>query len=192
MNFGTVDFTDLRDVSTRDWDIVVKYHEDHHRRHLADEMLRMLDRLKGPKLGFRVDRYEHALQTATRALRDGADEETTVCAVFHDIGDLMAPENHADVAADILKPYVSEENYWVVKNHVMFSGYYFFHLGGQDRHRREQLRDHGAYDKAKHFVDEWDARAFDPDYDTLPLSTFEPMIRRVLARKARSQWREVT
>ena len=192
MNFGTVGFTDIKDVDSRDWDIVIKYHEDYHRRHLADEMLGMLDRLKGPKLGFKVDRYEHSLQTATRALRDGADEETIVCALLHDIGDLMAPENHADVAADILKPYVSEDNYWVVKNHVIFNGYYFFHLGGHDRHQHQQLEGHPAYDRAKQFVDDWDGPAFDPDYDTLPISTFEPMVRSVFAGKARSQWREVS
>ncbi|MEX2648389.1 MAG: phosphohydrolase [Alphaproteobacteria bacterium] len=190
-DFGTVGFTSMDGITQADWDVIVHHHEAHYARHLADDVLDMLNRLKGPKLGFQVDRYEHSLQSATRALRDGADEELIVVALLHDVGDLIAPENHCDIAAGILKPYVSDENHWLLEHHVHFTGYYFFHFVGMDRMLHRQFLGHPAYAKTKHFVEAYDCPSFDPDYDTLPLATFEPMVRRLFARNPRSQWREV-
>ncbi|MBM3584495.1 MAG: phosphohydrolase [Alphaproteobacteria bacterium] len=186
----TVSFTCMKDITQKDWDLIVREHEAHYPRHLADDVLDMLKRLKGPKLGFQVDRYEHSLQSATRALRDGADEELVVVALLHDIGDLIAPENHCDVAAGVLKPYISEQNHWLLKHHVYFTGYYFFQFVGMDRAMHKQFVGHPAYAATKHFVEAYDGPSFDPKYDTLPLETFEPMVRRVFARPPHSQWRE--
>jgi predicted HD phosphohydrolase len=191
MDFGTVGFTSMDHLTQGDLDIIVRHHEHFYARHLADEVLGLLHRLRGPKLGFQVDRFEHSLQTATRCVRDGADEETVVCALLHDVGDLIAPENHCDIAAGILKPYVSDDNHWLVQHHVVFSGYYFFHFSGRDRFEHRKLAGHPAYAKTKHFVEAWDGPSFDPAYDTLPLDVFEPMLRRVLARPPRSQWRAI-
>jgi predicted HD phosphohydrolase len=191
MDAGTVAFTCMADITQRDWDIIVRHHEAHYAEHLPLDLLAMIERLKGPTLGFRVDRYEHSLQTASRALRDGADEETVVVALVHDIGDLIAPENHCDIAAGVMKPYVSDENHWLLKHHVYFTGYYFFPFCGMDRDLHKRFVGHPAYAKTKHFVEAWDGPSFDPGYDTLPLDVFEPMLRRVLARPPRSQWREV-
>lgn len=191
MDFGTVSFTRMDDITQQDWDIIVHHHEAHYATHLADDVLDMLARLKGPKLGFLVDRYEHSLQTATRALRDGADEEMAVVALLHDIGDLIAPENHCDIAAGVLRPYVSDENHWLLKHHVHFTGYYFFQFVGMDRMLHRRFASHPAYQATKHFVEAYDCPSFDPAYDTLPLATFEPMVRRLFARTPRSQWREV-
>ena len=191
MPHGTANFTRMDAITVEDWEIVVRHHEAHHARHLADEVLALFSRLKGPKLGFQVDRHEHSLQTASRALRDGADEETVVCALLHDIGDSIAPENHCEIAAGILRPYVSDDNLWVVENHVVFSGYYFAHFVGRDRRDHEALNGHPAYQKAMRFVRDWDGPSFDPGYDTLPLKTFEPMVRRLFAREPRSAWREI-
>jgi predicted HD phosphohydrolase len=189
MGLGTVSFRCMDDNTAEDWVLIIKHHEAYHGPRLADRVLALLRGLKGPKLGFQIDRYDHSLQTATRALRAGADEETIVVALLHDIGDNLAPENHCEVAAGILKPYVSEENYWLLLNHVVFSGYYFFHLTGGDRDAHLKLRNHPAYARTKRFVEEWDGRSFDPDYDTLLLETFEPMVRRIFARTPRSAWR---
>ena len=41
--------------------------------------------------GYKISRLEHALQSASRAWRDGAGEEMTVAALLHDIGDVLAP-----------------------------------------------------------------------------------------------------
>ena len=145
--------------------------------------LRLLD---GDFGGFIVDRLTHSLQTATRAHRDGRDEEYVVCALLHDIGDTLGSFNHADIAAAILKPFVSEQNLWIVQQHGIFQGYYFFHYIGQDRHARDALADHPHYAATEEFCARYDAPAFDPDYDTLPLDFFEPMLRRVISVPKRS------
>ena len=94
---------------------------------MSDRLLELLKSMKGDKLGYQVDRYTHSLQSATRAESDGADEETVVCALLHDLGDVIAPDNHSEVIAAILRPYISEKNQWVLKHHGLFQGYYYFH-----------------------------------------------------------------
>ena len=137
--------------------------------------------LEGDCGGFAVDRLEHCLQTATRALRDGRDEEYVVCALLHDIGDILGPQNHAEVGAVILKPFVSERNHWMVNHHGVFQGYYFFHHLGLDRDIREQFRGHPDFEYTAQFCQLYDQNSFDPSYDSLPLDAFEPMLGRVLA-----------
>ena len=156
------------------------------RRALPDALIALLQRMRGDRLGYQVDRYTHSLQTATRAARDGADEETVVCALLHDVGDPIAPDNHSEVAAAILRPFVSARNHWVVRHHGLFQGYYYFHHAGGDRNARQRHRDHPHYQACVDFCQKWDQASFDPAYDTLPLTHFEPMLRRVLAtpRKA--------
>ena len=153
---------------------------------LPDRMIAHLNLLKGDYGGFSVDRLEHSLQTATRAHRDGKDEEYVVCALIHDIGDTLGPSNHAEVGAVILKPYVSERNHWMLDHHGVFQGYYFFHYLGLDRDMREQFRGHPDFEYTAQFCHLYDQNAFDPDYDSMPLEAFEPMLRRVLATPKRS------
>jgi predicted HD phosphohydrolase len=153
---------------------------------LPDRLLAHLEMLRGDCGGFSVDRLEHSLQTATRAHRDGRDEEYVVCALLHDIGDILGPANHAEIAAVILKPYVSERNHWMLDHHGIFQGYYFFHHLGLDRDMREQFRGHPDFEYTAQFCHLYDQSAFDPNYDTMPLSAFEPMLRRVVASPKRS------
>jgi predicted HD phosphohydrolase len=150
---------------------------------LAGLVLDMVARLKGSSLCMPVDPYEHSLQTATRAFRDGADEEIVVCALLHDIGDLAAPQNHAEFAAALLRPYVSDENHGVVLLHEIFQGYHYFAQAGVDRNLRDRFRGHPSFARAAEFCAKWDQAAFDKDYDSMPLSAFEPMVRRILARQ---------
>ena len=148
---------------------------------LPDRILAHLRLLDGDYAGFAVDRLTHSLQTATLAERAGRDEEYVVCALLHDIGDTLGSYNHADIAAAVLKPFVSPENHWMVEKHAVFQGYYFFHHIGGDRDLREQFRDHPLFERAAEFCAEYDGPAFDPKGETLPLAFFEPMVRRVFA-----------
>lgn len=153
---------------------------------LADRVLDHLRLLDGDFGGFAVDRLTHSLQTATRAHRDGRDEEYVVCALLHDIGDTLGSFNHPDIAAAILKPFVSEQNLWMVANHGVFQGYYFFHHLGLDRNMREQFRAHPWFDHCAEFCEKYDQAAFDPAHESEPLAFFEPMVRRVFAAPRRS------
>ena len=145
---------------------------------------RVLDHLRlleGDYGGFPVDRLTHSLQTATRAYRDGRDEEYVVCALLHDIGDTLGAFNHPDIAAAIVKPFVSPENHWMVEKHGLFQGHYFFHYLGMDRNIRDQFRGHPNFERTAEFCEKYDQTAFDPDYDAMPLAAFEPMVMKLFA-----------
>ena len=173
-------FHHMKDGTQEDWAIIageLKGLADG----LPDRILQHLKLLDGDYGGFPVDRLTHCLQTAMLAHDDGKDEEYVVCALLHDIGDTLGSYNHADVAAVLLEPFVSEENHWMVKHHGIFQGYYFFHYLGMDRDQHEQFRDHPCYERTKEFIEKYDAPAFDPELETYPLAFFEPMVRNVFA-----------
>ncbi len=150
-------------------------------RELPTRLITHLNLLKGDCGGFVVDRLEHSLQTATRAHKDGRDEEYVVCALLHDIGDILGPRNHADIGAAIVQPFVSEANHWMVAQHAIFQGYYFFHHLGLDRDMREQYRGHPHFEYCAQFCHLYDQAAFDPAYESMPLEAFEPMLGRVMS-----------
>jgi predicted HD phosphohydrolase len=147
---------------------------------VADHLLEQLRYLRSDHGGFPVDRLEHSLQTATRAQRDGRDDEYVLCALVHDVGDTLAPFNHPAVGAAILKPFVSEANHWMVEHHGIFQGYYFWHHIGMDRHAREQYRDSPYFEYTEEFCAKYDQTAFDADYRSEPLEHFEPIVRALL------------
>ena len=179
-----VSFTAMEDGTQADYDVIFA-HEATLSSGLADRVLQWLKDMDEPS-PYQITRLGHSLQTATRAERDGADEETIVCALLHDIGDIVSPDNHSAVAAAILAPYVSEKNHWIIKHHGIFQGYYWFQYIGEDRHARDRYRDHEHYQACVDFCANWDQASFDPDYDTLPLEHFEPMVRNIFAREPRS------
>jgi predicted HD phosphohydrolase len=174
-------FHAMTEGTAEDWQAISAAAAPFNRAH-ADRLLEALRALSHDCGGFAVDRLEHSLQTATRAFRDGRDEEYVVCALMHDIGDLMGPSNHAEVGAVIMKPYASEANHWMMDKHGIFQGYYFFHHLGLDRDLREQFRGHPHFEYCAQFCHLYDQSSFDPNYDSLPLEAFEPMLRRVVAR----------
>jgi predicted HD phosphohydrolase len=137
--------------------------------------------------GYPISPMQHALQTASRAFRDGAAEETIFAALFHDVADRIAPINHARVGAEILRPYVGEETYWVLAHHSVFQGYYYWHHVGRDRNEREKYRGHPHFEACAAFCEQWDQRSFDRAYDTMPLEAFLPAVRRMFAREPYSQ-----
>jgi len=155
-------------------------------RDLPDRVLNHLKLLAGDCGGFAVDRLEHSLQSATLAHRGGMDEEYVVCALLHDVGDTLASYNHAELGATILKPFVSDENWWMLQHHGIFQGYYFFHHLGLDRNMRDQFRGHPCFERTAAFCARHDQNAFDPDYETMPLDAFVPMVYRVMERPKRS------
>jgi predicted HD phosphohydrolase len=161
-----------------------------HRGEHVDRILSHLKLLDNDYGGFAVDRLDHSLQTATRAHRAGRDEEYVVCALLHDIGDILLPASHAELGAAILKPYISERNHWMLEHHAIFQGYYFFHHIGLDRDMREQFRGHPDFEYTAQFCHLYDQNSFDPAYDTMPLDAFVPMMRRVMETPIRSIYRK--
>ncbi len=155
-------------------------------RGLPERIIAHLKLLEGDCGGFAIDRLEHSLQTATRAHQAGMDEEYVVCALLHDIGDTLGPRNHADVAAAIVQPFVSERNHWMVANHAIFQGYYFFHHLGLDRNMRDQYRGHPDFEYTAQFCHLFDQEAFDPKFKSMPLDAFTPMLQRVMMTPKRS------
>ncbi|HWE98282.1 MAG TPA: HD domain-containing protein [Caulobacteraceae bacterium] len=157
---------------------------------LPDRILAHMRMLAEDHGGFAVDRLEHSLQTASRSHRDGRDEEYVVCALVHDIGDILGPANHAEIGAVMMKPYVSEANHWMMDKHGIFQGYYFFHYLGLDREMREQYRGHPHFEHCAQFCHLYDQSSFDPTYESMPLEAFEPMLRRVLERPRQSIYKK--
>ncbi|MDA9230811.1 HD domain-containing protein [Alphaproteobacteria bacterium] len=153
---------------------------------LPDRVMDHLKMLKGDAGGFAIDRFEHSLQTATRAHKDGRDDEYVVCALLHDIGDLLGTFNHAELGATILKPFISDANYFMLQNHGIFQGYYFFHHIGLDRDAREQFRGHEHFEYTAQFCHLYDQTAFDATYQSMSLEDFEPMVRKVMERPLES------
>jgi predicted HD phosphohydrolase len=182
-------FKRMEDCTKADWDIIVPEARQYAQA-LPDRVLTHLKLLEGDYGGFPVDRYSHCLQTATFALRDGRDEEYVICALLHDIGDTLGSYNHPEIAAAILKPFVSEANHWMVENHGVFQGYNFFHHIGMDRNMRDRFKGHPHYERTAEFIELYDNPAFDPAREILPIATFEPMLRRLMAMPKRSVYKD--
>ena len=167
MTAPRAEFTHMKDGTGEDWQIIAKSFGDFSKG-LPDRIMAHLRLLEGDFGGFKIDRFQHCLQTATLAHRDGKDDEYVVCALLHDIGDTLGTFNHADVAAVLLEPFVSDANHWMVKHHAIFQGYYFFHYLGMDRDMRENFKDHPHYRQTLEFVSKYDSPAFDPEGEILP------------------------
>ncbi len=170
--------------TAEDWALIDR-HDQANAARQADRVLGWLQAMEGPS-PYRISRLEHSLQTATRARHDGADDEAVVCALLHDIGDELSPLNHSQVAAAVLRPYVSERNYWIVLHHGLFQGYYWMHHYGRDPNERDALSDHQWYQDCVEFCARWDQTSFDPGYRAAPLSEFEPLVRSLFSRQPTS------
>jgi predicted HD phosphohydrolase len=178
-------FTSFESSTAEDWQIIGKAFSAHARA-LPQRVIAHLELLRGDYGGFAIDRLEHCLQTATRAWAAGEDEEYVVVALLHDIGDTLGSYDHGEVAAAILKPFISEANHWLLRHHQIFQGYdYFHHLGG-DRHMRDRYSDSPHYEHTRRFCERYDGPAFDPQYPSKPLPFFIPMVERVMARPQRT------
>jgi predicted HD phosphohydrolase len=184
LNTGTrriVSFQRMEDGTREDYEFLDRS-EREYALGLPDTILGALEKLDHTLQGYPVSRLEHSLQTATRALRDGADDELVAAALIHDVGDELAPYNHAEIAAGILRPYVRSEVTWIVEQHGLFQSYYYAHHSGGNRDGRDRFRDHPWYQACRDFCANWDQCSFDPRYEWQPLSSFEPLIRKIFTR----------
>jgi len=178
---GVVSFTEMQHGTAEDYALLDRF-EREHASGVADRLLGVLERLGDGLAGYRISRLEHSLQTATRARLDGADTDWIVAALLHDIGDELAPYNHAEYAAAVLRPYVREEVAWVIEQHGLFQSYYFAHHLGGDRNRRDEFADHPWYELCADFCARWDQSSFDPAAPIHSLDSFVEEVRDVFAR----------
>ena len=148
----------------------------------ADRILKFMSGLNSTLEGYKITRLEHSLQAATRAMNDKASEEMIVAVLLHDIGDELAPLNHSEYAATILKPYVSKKTHWIIEKHGEFQMYYYAHHLGKNRNLRDKYKDHEYYKDTLSFCENWDQASFDPNYKSLTLKDFEPMVRKIFSR----------
>ena len=177
-----VNFTEMKNGTKEDYQLLEKY-EKNFERQTANRILRYLSAQTTTLEGYKITRLEHSLQSATRAYNDNADEEMIVAALLHDIGDELAPLNHSEYAAAVLKPYVSEKTHWIVEKHGEFQLYYYAHHLGKNRNQRDKYKDHKYYQDAVNFCEKWDQASFDPDYENKSLEFFAPMVKKIFARK---------
>lgn len=180
-NAGTVRFRRMEDGTREDYELLDRL-EREHAQGLPDRILEAVRKLDSSLGGYQISRLEHSLQAATRAQRDGADEELVVAALIHDVGDELAPYNHAAIAAAVLRPYVRREVTWIVEQHGVFQSYYYAHHLGGDRHGRERFRGHPWFEACRAFCADWDQSSFDPDYEWQPLEHFEPLVHAIFSR----------
>ena len=172
----------MKKGSKEDYLLLNKY-EQEYINGAADRILKFISGLNSTLEGYKITRLEHSLQTATRAWNDKATEEMIVAALLHDIGDELAPLNHAEQAAAILKPYVSEKTHWIIEKHGEFQMYYYAHHLGKNRNLRDKYKDHKYYNDTVIFCENWDQASFDPNFKSLTLKDFSPLVKKVFSRK---------
>ena len=177
-----VKFTQMKHGSKEDY-LLLEKHEKKYIEGTADRLIKFMSGLNSTLEGYQVSRLEHSLQTATRALNDKADDEMIVASLLHDIGDELAPLNHSEYAAAVLKPYVSKKTHWVIEKHGEFQMYYYAHHLGGNKNQREKYKGHKYYQDTINFCDNWDQKSFDPNFKSLNLKSFEPLIKKIFNRK---------
>ena len=177
-----VNFTEMKNGSKEDYELLEKY-EKYFERKTADRLLKYLASQTTTLEGYQITRLEHSLQAATRAYKNGESEEMVVATLLHDIGDDLAPMNHSQYAASIIRPYVSEKTYWIILHHGLFQTYYSAHHLGGDRNARDKFKDHKYYQDTVDFCEKYDQSSFDPNYKSMSLEEFEPMVKKIFDRK---------
>jgi predicted HD phosphohydrolase len=178
-----VKFKQMKDGDQEDYSLL-DGHEREYAAGTADRLLTALVELDSSLSGYQVSRLGHSLQAATRAWRAGADVDWVVSALLHDIGDIYAPYNHDEYAASVLRPFVREQCTWVVEKHGDFQMIYYGHHVSGNPNKRDRWKDSAYFDDCAEFCELWDQSSFDPDYPTLPIEFFAPMVREVFARRA--------
>ncbi len=177
----TVNFTEMKKGSKEDY-LLLDKHEKKYIEGTADRIINFMSGLNSTLEGYKVSRLEHSLQTATRALKDKANDEMIVAALLHDIGDELAPLNHSEYAAAVLKPFVSKKIHWIVEKHAEFQMYYYAHHLKGNRNQREKYKGHEYYDDTVKFCENWDQKSFDPNFKSLSLKEFEPYVKKIFSR----------
>ena len=182
-----VSFTEMKSGTKEDYLFLDKHEKDFASK-TADRIIKFMSGLTKTLEGYQVSRLEHSLQSATRAVKNNESEEMIVATLLHDLGDEFAPMNHSEYAASILKPYVSKKTHWIIEKHGEFQAYYYAHHLGGDRNLREKYKDHEFYQATIDFCENYDQNSFDPNYKSLPLEYFAPMVKRIFSRKPYSHF----
>ena len=172
----------MKNGSKEDYELLEKYEKNFERK-TADRLLKYLASQTTTLEGYQITRLEHSLQAATRAYKNGESEEMVVATLLHDIGDDLAPMNHSQYAASIIRPYVSEKTYWIILHHGLFQTYYSAHHLGGNRNARDKFKDHKYYQDTVDFCEKYDQSSFDPNYKSMSLEEFEPMVKKIFDRK---------
>ena len=175
-------FTQMKDGTKEDY-LLLEKHEKKFIEDTADRLIKFMSGLSNTLEGYQITRLEHSLQTATRALNDKADDEMVVATLLHDIGDELAPLNHSEYAAAVLKPYVSEKTHWIIEKHGEFQMYYYAHHLGGNKNQRDKYKGHKYYQDTVDFCANWDQKSFDPNFKSLSLQEFKPFIKKIFSRK---------
>jgi len=181
-----VKFVQMKDGTKEDY-LLLEKHEKKYIEGTADRLIKFMSGLSNTLEGYQITRLEHSLQSATRALNDKASDEMVVATLLHDIGDELAPLNHSEYAAALLKPYVSEKTHWIIEKHGEFQMYYYAHHLGGNRNQRDKYKGHKYYKDTVDFCENWDQKSFDPNFKSLPLKDFESMVKKIFSRKPYSQ-----
>merc|ERR1712240_582666 len=172
--------TEMTPENTRDY--IARFAAETTAEKQLERLLWLLEGTRGVDACNLVCLYEHSLQTASRAFRNGEDAETVVCALFHDVGEVLNHVNHGEIAASLLRPYISEKNYWVLQHHEIFQTYYYGAACGVDPNLREKFRTSPYFDACEKFCPEYDMTSFDPNYISMDIEEFKPLILSVLTR----------
>ena len=178
----TVNFTEMKYGTKEDY-LLLDKHEKKFAEGTADRLLIFMENLSTTLEGYKITRLEHSLQSATRALADKADDEMVVATLLHDIGDELAPMNHAEYAAAVLKPYVSEKTHWIIEKHGEFQMYYYAHHLGGNKNQRDKYKGHKYFKDTVNFCENWDQNSFDPNFKSIPLKEFAPILKKIFSRK---------
>lgn len=173
-------FTRMDQSTEQEWEHISEQHMPHIF-DMPNRIMGMLKQLQTLTLGFSTDQLHHALQTATMARRAGAEDEMILISLIHDIGKVISVPNHGQIAAEMIKPYVSEDAYHVIRTHQDFQGEHYYQYMGKPQDLRKQFVNESWYAKAVEFTDEWDQAAFDPKYEVDSLESFEPLINKFFA-----------
>ena len=177
-----VSFTEMKKGTKKDY-LFLDKHEKNFASKTADRILNFMSKLTKTLDGYQVSRLEHSLQSATRAYKNGESDEMVVACLLHDIGDELAPMNHSEYAASILKPYVSDKTRWIIEKHGEFQMYYYAHHLGGNKNQREKYKNHKYYKDTINFCENYDQNSFDPKYKSLPLEFFKPLVKKIFSRK---------
>ena len=177
-----VSFTEMKKGSKEDYLFLDKYEKDFASK-TAERIIKFMSNLTDTLEGYQISRLEHSLQSATRAYNNNENEEMVVAALLHDIGDELAPMNHSEYAATILKPFVSKRTYWIIEKHGEFQMYYYAHHLGGNKNQRDKYKDHEYYQDTINFCEKYDQNSFDPNYKSFSLEFFKPMVKKIFSRK---------
>jgi predicted HD phosphohydrolase len=177
-------FRTLEEATPDDWRVIIEAEAaDRLQRSTGERLLGLLASMRdADPLGSPINLYAHSLQTATRALRAGEDDELVIVSLFHDLPEAFSDNHHGLLAAGLLSPWISERREWLLVQHVDFQQFHFVNHPRPDTHARERFAGHPFYAETEHFCRVYDQNSFDRDYAALPLEEFAPIVARFFAR----------